>query len=242
MTASAIRPPGHADEDHFEAAPGLPEPLPTGERLLWQGAPVWHRLAIDALHLRKLALYFGALLLLQGAVTLAGNGSLADALMASARLAPLAIVALGLLAVFAWLSSRATLYTITDRRIVMRIGIVLTVTYNLPFRQIAAATLRRHADGTGDIAVTLVEGPSRIAWAHLWPHARPWQLRRPQPSLRSVPDGAAVAALLAGALKAALAVDAAAPPPIATQPGPGSPLVTGGPAFDHGGARRPALA
>ncbi|MEY3475503.1 MAG: hypothetical protein RL087_1961, partial [Pseudomonadota bacterium] len=28
-------------EHEFEAAPGLPAPLPVGERILWQGAPQW---------------------------------------------------------------------------------------------------------------------------------------------------------------------------------------------------------
>ena len=30
-----------SDEHEFEAAHGLPEPLPRGERVLWQGAPVF---------------------------------------------------------------------------------------------------------------------------------------------------------------------------------------------------------
>jgi hypothetical protein len=30
----------------------------------------------------------------------------------------------------------------------------------------------------------------RIAYLHLWPHARPWQLKRPQPLLRALPDAA----------------------------------------------------
>jgi hypothetical protein len=34
-------------------------------------------------------------------------------------------------------AARTTLYTLTDRRIVMRIGVVLTLTLNLPLRQIA---------------------------------------------------------------------------------------------------------
>ena len=42
----------------------------------------------------------------------------------------------------AWLSARNTVYTITDRRVVMRIGIVLTLTFNLPFKRIAAAGLQ----------------------------------------------------------------------------------------------------
>ena len=40
---------------------GLPERLPDGERLLWQGAPDWRALARQAFHVRGLAIYFGAI-------------------------------------------------------------------------------------------------------------------------------------------------------------------------------------
>ena len=52
-------------EHEFEAAPGLPEPLPRGERLLWQGRPDWRQLALHAFHVRKLAFYFAFMLLVQ---------------------------------------------------------------------------------------------------------------------------------------------------------------------------------
>ena len=99
------------------------------------------------------------------------------------------------------MSARTTLYTITNRRVVMRVGIVLTVTFNLPFRRIEAADIHPLAHGHGDIALTL-DRSTRIAYPHLWPHARPWRLQNPQPMLRCVPDGANVAAMLASALKA----------------------------------------
>jgi hypothetical protein len=47
----------------------------------------------------------------------------------------------------------------------------------------------------GDIAIEL-DGPDRIAYLHLWPHARPWELNRPQPMLRALADVAAVGSLL----------------------------------------------
>ena len=52
-------------EHEFEAAPGLPERLPAGERILWQGAPDWRALALHAFHVRKLAIYFAAMMGLQ---------------------------------------------------------------------------------------------------------------------------------------------------------------------------------
>lgn len=176
-------------EHEFEAAPGLPEPLPRGETLLWQGSPDWVPLAIHAFHVRKLAIYFAAMLGLQ-AIYLSGDpqAALLKPLLTSVVMA---LLALALLATTAWFAARTTLYTLTDRRIVMRIGVVLTLTLNLPLRQIAGASLKPLAGGHGDIALGL-SGKDRIAYLNLWPHARPWQLKNPQPSLRCLPGAAAV--------------------------------------------------
>jgi hypothetical protein len=67
----------------------------------------------------------------------------------------------------------------------MRIGVVLTLTFNLPLRMLAGASLKTNADGSGDIALKLA-GNDHIAWLNLWPHARPWVLRHPEPSLRCI--------------------------------------------------------
>jgi hypothetical protein len=95
----------------------------------------------------------------------------------------------------AWLTARTAVYTVTDRRVVMRIGIVLTLTFNLPLRTIETAAMRQGPNGHGDIVLAL-KGPDHIAWLHLWPHARPWHLTRTQPMLRALPQVANVAALL----------------------------------------------
>jgi hypothetical protein len=178
---------------------GLDEPLPDGERLLWQGAPRWQSLFVHAFHGRKLAVYFGALLLLRAAFAVADGASLGGALIAAAWLLPLAGVALGVVALLAWLSARTTIYAITDRRIVMRIGIVLTLTLNVPFRQVEAASVRGYADGTGDLPFEY-GGDTYVAWLHLWPHVRPWRIARVQPMLRAVADAPRVAELLSRAL------------------------------------------
>ncbi len=180
-------------EHEFEAAPGLPEPLPAGERILWQGAPEWRALALHAFHLRQVAIYFAAMMGLQ-ALYLHGESPavVARSLLASGLMASFA---LGLLLLAAWLSARTTLYTLTTRRVVMRIGIVLTITLNLPLRQLRGADLLARGRGTGDLALSLA-GKERIGWLHLWPHARPWFLRDPQPTLRCIPDVDQVAALI----------------------------------------------
>ena len=225
----------HEHEHEFEAAPGLPEPLPPGERLLWQGSPDWHVLARRAFHLRKLAAYFGAMLVLRVVFLLNDGAALTGAL--SSTLGPLAMASMGLALVglMAWLSARSTVYTITDKRVVMRIGIVLTLTFNIPFKRIAAAGLHLDAGGTGDLPLTLL-GPDRIAFLHLWPHARPWRLGKPEPMLRSVPQAALVARVLTEAWSRAtgVATPAAAAPTSPAQPaddrnqGHGQPAMAGG--------------
>lgn len=193
MTAMrAVRRPALQHEHEFEAVPGLPEPLPAGERLLWQGSPRWQPLALRAFHARKVAWYFAALTAVRVSV-LAADGATPAAMAVSALwMVLLGAFAVGLLVALAVLSARTTVYTVTDRRIVMRIGIVLTLSFNLPLSRIAAAGLRLDADGCGDIPLALRDG-ERIAWLHLWPHARPWHVSQPQPMLRGVPDAAAVA-------------------------------------------------
>lgn len=183
-------------EHEFEPQPGLPEPLPPGERLLWQGAPDWWALARDTFHIRKVAGYFALLLLWKGYADWYDGASVAESLLGVLKVSPLPLAGLGMLAGLAWGSARTTLYTVTDRRVVMRIGIVLSVTFNLPLCRIAGADLRcEDGDGVGDIALRLADG-ERIGYAHLWPHVRAWHWKWPQPTLRCLPDAPRVARLL----------------------------------------------
>ena len=195
------------DEHDFEPEHGLPEALPAGETLLWQGAPDWRTLAVRSFHLRKLAVYFGLILAARGLTVGAQGGTAGDVLLAMLWLAPGAGLALGLIALYAWLSARTTVYTVTNRRVVMRIGIVLSVTFNLPLRSITAAGLRDHGDGTGSLPLALAP-ESKIAYVHLWPHARPWRVARPEPMLCSVAHVATVAQTLSAAWSAATGIAA----------------------------------
>ncbi len=190
--------PGAVREHEHEPMPGLPEMLPADERILWQGSPDWRALAVRAFHVRKLIVYFALMLALRGSVVLADGGSALDAVRAVATLAPLALLGIGLTLLLAWLSAHSTAYTLTSRRVVMRIGIVLTLSFNLPLKRIAAAEVADAPRDTTDIALDLA-GSDRIAWLQLWPHARPWRVAKPQPMLRCLPQGAQVARLLAQA-------------------------------------------
>lgn len=212
-----------AHEHEFEATRGLPEALPEGEVQLWQGSPDARLLARQALHLDLVAAYFAGLLAWRGVVSWQEGASLAQTGMALAGMLPLIGLACALLAGMAWLMARTTVYTLTNRRIVMRVGIVLSITFNLPFAQIAAADWRPRGRG-GDIVLRL-NGPDRIAYLHLWPHARPWHLRQTQPMLRGLADAPAVAARLAAALQQAEASRQALPQrAVAATPAVASPL------------------
>ena len=187
-----------APEHEFEAAYGLPAALPKGEHIIWQGSPDAKSLARHAFHVPKLAGYFALLLLLRGALAVSDGLGIAEAMRSVAILAPLAVIGVALVALIAWLVARSAVYTLTNRRVVMRIGVVLNITFNLPLKTIGSAGLKLHSDGTGDIPLMLTT-EDNIAYPHLWPHARPWQLKRTQPMLRSIPRAAHVGQLLAEA-------------------------------------------
>lgn len=192
------------DHDDFatEPVPGLPARLPEGETLLWQGAPDWKLLAWRGFHLRYVAAYFGVLIGWTGFSTLWVGGGWPMALRSVVPVTVAGLVALALLALVAWLIGRSTVYSITSKRVVMRFGVALPMTFNLPFACIEAAAVRRAPDGSGDISLSMAEDGGLNALV-LWPHARPWQWRKPQPSLRALRRLDEVAGLLAQALKAA---------------------------------------
>ena len=204
----------HASHEHeFEPQFGLPERLPGNERILWQGSPAVAALAHSAFHLRKIALYFAVLLVARVAPEISAGASVVEVLLALKWLAPLALTGLLIVWTLAWLTARTTVYTLTNKRVVMRLGIVLTVTFNLPLSRIASADLRALDAGHGDITLAL-KGEDRIAWVHLWPSVRPWRIARPEPTLRAIAGAAAVASQLSAAWSAVNG-QAATPAPLA---------------------------
>ena len=204
-----------SDEHEFEAEHGLPEPLPAGERVLWQGGPVFSSMVERVFHARTLTVYFAIILAARAVTVLVQGGTVVDAGVAVVWLLPAVLLALGNIVLLAWLTSKTTVYTITDQRVVMRVGIVLTVTFNLPFSRIESAAVQRGKGPHGDIALSLA-GPDRIAYLHLWPHARPWRLKKTEPMLRSIDDVAAVSRVLAEAWSEARGI--AVPVATATAP------------------------
>jgi hypothetical protein len=191
---------GH--EHEFEPEFGLPEHLPSGETILWQGTPDFRDMAVRVFHLRKALFYFAVLLAARAIQLWLSNVGMAGTLMTMLLPTSLALLALAAIATLAWLTARTTAYTLTNQRVVMRVGIVLTLTFNLPLKTISTAALQIKGKGFGDIPLALA-GDTRIAWVHLWPHTRPWRVTKPEPMLRCVPDAAALAALLSKAWVAA---------------------------------------
>lgn len=187
------------DEYENEKIKGLPGDLPAGETLLWQGSPDWRSLARYMVHANLVAVYFAALAVWSIVVALNDGGTVLNAIAGVARVATVGCIGIGLLCLIAWLTSRTTIYSITSERIVMRMGVVVPMTLNLPYRSIGAAGVKMHRDGTGDMALEISSG-DRVAFLHLWPHVRPWHVNSPQPALRSLPDATSVSALLGKAL------------------------------------------
>ena len=193
-------------EHDFEPIRGLPGDLPAGETILWQGAPNWLTLAEQAFHVRAVAAYFGLMLVWRTAGAVIGGEAPAKAFLSAAAVTPIALVALGILGFMAWLNSRTTVYTITNRRVVMRFGAAIPKAINIPFTIIESAALKPLGARDGDLALAL-KAPNKIAFLHLWPHARPWRLKAPHPTLRALPDARAAADILATAMEARVHIE-----------------------------------
>ncbi len=188
-------------EHGLEPVPGLPEALPLGEVLLWQGAPAWAEIAQRVFLVRWVFGYFAVLALWEVLSTTMQGGTMVAAFGAAALLLLVGMVAIGILTLLAKIVSRSSVYSITSRRLVLRVGVALPITINIPFVAIAGADLRNRKDGHGDIVLELL--PShRVSWIALWPHCGGWSFGRPKPLLRGVANAAEVAKILGEAVAA----------------------------------------
>jgi hypothetical protein len=188
----------------FENEPirGLPERLPPGEEILWQGSPTRRASILRSFRAGAVALYFVALAAIRLAFALSSGASAYAVAASTALVLVVGLAAVALLALLGVLVARSTVYTITNRRVVMRFGMALPMAINLPFGMIRGAAMKEYADGTGDLPLEL--GPdSKFSYLVLWPHARPWVFSHPQPMLRGVPDPQHITSILAAALRAA---------------------------------------
>lgn len=180
---------------------GLPGLLPKGERILWQGAPDWRGLARGPFLGDAVALYFLALMAWRFADGVAQGAPLGLLAIHTLWLGIVAAAGLTVIALLAWVQARATVYTITNRRVVMRIGAALTLSINAPFKRVASAALKRRSGGRADLSL-VIGGGETFSWFMLWPHVRPWKMRRVEPAMRALAEPEKVARILGDALKA----------------------------------------
>lgn len=188
-----------AREHEIEPVPGLPEHLPAGETMLWQGKPDAKMVARRVLKSRWIGGYFLILAAWAGASGLYDGQTAGGILFSIAVLIALAAVLLGLVELFAWAVARTTLYTITSERVVLRFGVALSLTLNLPFNRVSGVSVRRFGGKAGTIALQLPPG-HRLSWLIQWPHVRGWRFAEPEPALICLPDAEKVGDVLALAI------------------------------------------
>jgi hypothetical protein len=169
---------------------------------LWQSGPSWRALARHAFHIRLVAVYFALLVGWRVLGSMLSGHDLRYALVSAASCVLLGALGIALFCLFAWLIARSTTYTITQKRVVLTYGMALPKSLNLPFCAIEAADLRRHKDGTGDIALRLPAG-KRLSYLLLWPHVRAGAQGRAQPVLRCVTGPDQASEILANAVAVA---------------------------------------
>lgn len=186
----------------YDAEPvrGLPERLPAGEHILWQGGPRWFSIARQVFHVRAVLLYFGLLGAWFSLSAYYDGAPAGQALSYAAWTGVVALCGVTVLCTLAWLIARTTVYTITNKRIVMRFGVAFPMAVNIPFAIVDCISLKKFANGTGNLAIKLT-GPDGMAYLHLWPHVRPMKFSQAEPMLRGIPDAGQVAEMLNTALE-----------------------------------------
>lgn len=183
-----------------ERAAGLDTPLPASERIIWQGKPQPRALTRSIFHFRGLFAYaaVAAAIVFMSAASARPVG---QALAETTLLIPVFLAAFGLLALIGRATARATTYTLTNRRLILHIGIAYEMTVSVPLSAVTNAALRRRRNGSGDIALSVCDGGG-IRYIALWPHARSWRFLNPQPMLRGLSDPDSVADAIGEALVA----------------------------------------
>ena len=95
--------------------------------------------------MRKVALYFAGIIALQAALRLANGATVSEAVNAVPVLSLLGVLGvLPILTGLAWLSAKTTSYTLTSKRVLMRVGMALPVIINIPYPPCGQRLLRSH--------------------------------------------------------------------------------------------------
>lgn len=189
------------DDFDFEPITGLPSKLPEDETILWSGTPQKWTLGHRIFSTRWIALAFVVLAIssvFSGIDHGVGAGRIA---LTFATLLFVGVAIIGFAMVFGWLIAINTVYTITDKRLVVRHGVTMPMSINVPFAKVANAGVKLYPDGSGDLSLALLDG-NRVSIYAIWPHNRPWSWQGATPAMRSVPDASRVSQILHDALVA----------------------------------------
>lgn len=195
-------------QDDFQVEPirGLPEALPRGEEILWQGGPSFWALAREAYGVLWIAAGFAALALWRVIAAFAGAPWEANIALAIAIVLVGGVV-LFVVLIMAWLQAREAVYTLTTSRVVLRFGVFQTRSIQIPYSHIRSADLALRRDGTGSIVLDTMKA-GHLSYILTWPHVRPWKSSPIQPAMRCVKDATAVAKILAEAAETSVQVPA----------------------------------
>ena len=170
-----------------EPVEGLPDFLPEGETMVWQGRPTVAAMARRVFFIPHLALYFGLLIAGHTVYRLMEGVSAPQVMGTFVWQAGLAATVLVLLAWLARSYAASVMYTLTSERLVIRSGVALPMMVNIPIEQITAADMRVYRDGTGDIVLTPV-ADRKLHWVLLWPNVSAWYSRPIRPLLRGLAE------------------------------------------------------
>ncbi len=206
--------------------------------MLWQGRPAAWSVTRHALHMHLIAAYFALLAGWRFVWLWQAGAPFPEIIMSSATILAVGVACLLLIALMGRLISRTSLYTITTKRFVMRYGIALPVTVQVPFTVITSADVRTYSDGSADIAFA-VSGENPLNHYHLWPHVRAWRLAKAQPMMRCLGDAETAVRVLrlalqasAGQSKSDVAPALVTATPTAKSQQREAPATTGAPAVD----------
>lgn len=177
---------------------GVPHPLPSGETVLWQGAPNLRAVATHVFHWRLFAGYFAVMLAWWAFATSARVGS-PEYWSQGAIVLAMSTLVLGIAWGLSILVANSTWYAITTHRLVLRIGMVFPMSINVPFSAVESAGVGQFKDGTGQVVLRLTKA-QRIAYIALWPHCSVMRWSQPEPVLRGLTDPGQVGRILAQAV------------------------------------------
>ena len=197
---------------------GLPGRLPAGERLLWQGSPSWRTLLRSMFHIRAVAAYFAIIIAWCAASYLRNGDNVGEVGLSVLRMSGVALVPLVLMVIYALLLQphndlhhHHPPHRAAPWRGIPHVHQPALRAQSRPPRS------RRTLTAAATSPSPLTDG-SKVALLAVWPNARPWRMRNPEPMLRGIKDAASVAQILSRALAASAEMPVSARNAVASQP------------------------